>query len=221
MYLYPMLVFNGDYIILAHSSLIDSTLENCGYLEIDANSVVTGSTLRNNDNAADKGLYTQAAPGDYSAIDIALNNNLGKDITINPTTAGTYDFTGISSTGAIVVHNESATHAITVSLPAGVSASGTTAGGGITISSPQTSATIAVNVTGAEITILDTGTQTEQYHVETGGATQDFDFTAPIGNNVDIQVYKPGYKPYWAEDVDLGSVDSTLTVVLEADQAYG
>ena len=212
--------FNGDYIILAHSSLIDSTLENCGYLEIDANSVVTGSTLRNNDNAADKGLYTQAAPGDYSAIDIALNNNLGKDITINPTTAGTYDFTGISSTGAIVVHNESATHAITVSLPAGVSASGTTAGGGITISSPQTSATIAVNVTGAEITILDTGTQTEQYHVETGGATQDFDFTAPIGNNVDILVFKPGYRQFVLLDHDLGSADSTITANLVAVPSY-
>jgi len=167
-----------------------------------------------------KVLYTQAAPGDYSAIDIALNNNLGKDITINPTTAGTYDFTGISSTGAIVVHNESATHAITVSLPAGVSASGTTAGGGITISSPQTSDTIAVNVTGAEITILDTGTQTEQYHVETGGATQDFDFTAPIGNNVDILVFKPGYRQFVLLDHDLGSADSTITANLVAVPSY-
>jgi len=91
---------------------------------------------------------------------------------------------------------------------------------GVTISNDVTF-TVVMSVTGAELTILQTGTQTEDYHVETSATgTEAFVFTAPLGNNVDIQVFKPGYKPFWEGNRDLGSADSTLNVTLEVDDAY-
>ena len=52
------------------------------------------------------------------------------------------------------------------------------------------------------------------------GTSEDFTFTAPLGVNVDVQVFKAGYKPFWEANRDLGSADSSITVTLEADPAY-
>jgi len=90
---------------------------------------------------------------------------------------------------------------------------------GVTISNDVTF-TVNINVTGAELTILTTGTTTEQHHVENSGSSEVFTFTAPLGTNVDIQVFKPGYEPYWEEDRDLGTGDSSINVTLNEVPSY-
>ena len=202
----------------AHATFTTCIFDACDQVEIDGNTTMTGATIRNG-AASTKGLYIQTAPADYSAIDVTFADNSGDDITINPSSAGTFTLTGIvKPSGTLNIYNESATHAITVEIPAGITYATDTAGGTVTVSQPQTTFTITSNVT-AEITILTTGTTTVEDEVETN-TTLAYTFSAPLGNNVDIQVFAPGYYPYWEENRDLGSADSSLSVTLEADPAY-
>ena len=178
-------------------------------------------------NSLDTVALTHTAAATITAMEF-ISGGTGHAIEL--TTAGDYTHTGVTYSGYAGSDGSTGNEAILVSASSGIvnitigSADETptimTAGATVNLVQPQTATTIAVNVTGAEITILDTGTQTEQYHVETGGATQDFDFTAPIGNNVDILVFKPGYRQFVLLDHDLGSADSTITANLVAVPSY-
>ena len=178
-------------------------------------------------NSLDTVALTHTAAATITAMEF-ISGGTGHAIEL--TTAGDYTHTGVTYSGYAGSDGSTGNEAILVSASSGIvnitigSADETptimTAGATVNLVQPQTATTIAVNVTGAEITILDTGTQTEQYHVETGGATQDFDFTAPIGNNVDILVFKPGYRQFVLLDHDLGSADSMITANLVAVPSY-
>lgn len=91
--------------------------------------------------------------------------------------------------------------------------------GVLTVITPDIVATIEVNVTGAEITILEDGTQTELYHVETGGLTQTFIYTYTSDFDGDIQVFKQGFKPFWRAANEFSNVNQTIPVTLEAEPA--
>lgn len=92
---------------------------------------------------------------------------------------------------------------------------------GVTISNDKT-LTVSINVTGAEITLLENGTQTEIDHEETNASgTYTYVYTYSSDTAADLQVFKPGYKPYWNDAVTLGNADQTITVTLEAEAAYG
>ena len=178
-------------------------------------------------NSLDTVALTHTAAATITAMEF-ISGGTGHAIEL--TTAGDYTHTGVTYSGYAGSDGSTGNEAILVSASSGIvnitigSADETptimTAGATVNLVQPQTATTIAVNVTGAEITILDTGTQTEQYHVETGSTTQDFDFTAPIGNNVDILVFKPGYRQFVLLDQDLGSADSTITANLVAVPSY-
>lgn len=91
---------------------------------------------------------------------------------------------------------------------------------GVTISNDKT-LTLNINVTGAEVTLLEDGTATEVDHTETATTTYTYTYTYSSDEAIDIQVYKPGYKPYWNGSVTLGNADQSITVDLETEVAYG
>ncbi len=153
----------------------------------------------------------------------------GNAVAIRIEHTGTGDIT-LNHSGATFTDNTADYHydsanpsALTINLQGGNNATTSAYSGsatGVTLSNDVTF-TVNINVSGAELTILSTGTQTEQHHVETAGPSEGSTFTAPLGVNVDIQVFKAGYKPYWEENRDLGTTASSITVTLEADPAYG
>lgn len=91
---------------------------------------------------------------------------------------------------------------------------------GVTISNDKT-LTLNISVTGAEVTLLEDGTATEVDHTETATTTYTYTYTYSSDEAIDIQVYKPGYKPYWNGSVTLGNADQSITVDLETEVAYG
>ena len=80
--------------------------------------------------------------------------------------------------------------------------------------------TVNISVTGSEVTLLEHGTQTEIDHSETATTTYSYTYTYSSDTAADLQVYKPGYKPYWNASVTLGNADQSITVDLEAEPAY-
>ena len=134
----------------------------------------------------------------------------------------TFDAILFSGNTADIHYNSTASSALTAVMSNGSNATTSAISGSatsVTISNDVTH-TIEVDVTGAEITLVETGTTTEDYHVETGSTTQGFTFTAPLGHNCDLYVFKPGYKPFRRLNFDLGSADSTTSVTLDVEPAY-
>lgn len=89
----------------------------------------------------------------------------------------------------------------------------------VTLSNDKT-ITVNISVTGSEVTLLEHGTQTEIDHSETATTTYSYTYTYSSDTAADLQVYKPGYKPYWNASVTLGNADQSITVDLEAEPAY-
>lgn len=133
-----------------------------------------------------------------------------------------FDAITFTSNTTDIHYNSTSTSALTANMQNGSNASTSAISGsatGVTISNDVTF-TVNINVSGAELTILETGTQTEDHQVETSGTSEDFVFTAPLGHNVDIQVFKPGYETFWESNRDLGSADSSINVTLLEVPAY-
>ena len=165
----------------------------------------------------------QAALDDLANCTL-LSNNVA--IRVNYTGTGdiTLNFSNIDWSGNTtdIHYNSTNASALTANMQAGSNATTSAFSGaatGVTIANDVTF-TINVSETGAEITLLRTGTTTEEYHVETGGLTQGFTFTAPLGFNVDLQVFKPGFRTFWQSNIDLGAADSSITATLEEAPAY-
>ena len=226
-----LLLFNLSSVTLndTGSALSGITISQCpevtqnsadlsGGCTIDA---TTGSQAITISGATQAALQTQLT---------ALNNCTfsGNAVAIRIEYTGTGDITlnhsGASFTGNTVDYHYNSTNAsaLTINLQGGNNASTSAFSGsatGVTLSNDVTF-TVNISETGAELTILTTGTQTEQHHVETAGTSEAFTFTAPLGVNVDIQVFKPGFIRYWEENRDLGTTASSITVNLESDLAY-
>ncbi|MEM9116883.1 MAG: hypothetical protein AAGD09_03260 [Cyanobacteria bacterium P01_F01_bin.56] len=143
--------------------IIDSTncsfdgrsFDGCGVLNTTAGDTFTGCSFI---NSTGDGIVFVAAPGNYSTLDIRFNSNTGTaDLTIDPSSAGTFDFSGLSvaSGYTLKIKNASATIAITVQIGAGIATSTSTAGGAITIAAPTLSITFQNAPIGAALSVWD------------------------------------------------------------------
>ena len=203
-----------EYVTVGHATFSGTTFDDCDQVEIDANSAMTGCVIR---NCVGNGLYTEAAAGDFSAIDVEFAaTNTNYDLTINPTSTGTWDFTGLSveSGHTLTIRNESATVAITVTVAAGLSTSTSTAGGTVTVNQATTDFTINSNVS-ASIFVFTTGTQTV---LDSATSATQLVFTH-TGQTVDYTVAAAGYYPQRFTNVTLSGTTST-TVNLIAEPFY-
>jgi len=138
-------------------------------------------------------------------------------------TSPTVNFDAIIVSGNTVDLHFNATNAVqlTANMQNGSNITTTAISGsatGVTIANDIT-ATINVNVSGAEITILTAGTQTELFHVETASTSEAYVYTYSSDFNGSIQVYKPGYKPYWLASNVFSNSNQTITVNLDEDPA--
>ena len=135
----------------------------------------------------------------------------------------TLNFNSITWTNntADIHYNATSASALTANMQNGSNASTTAFSGsatGVTIANDFT-ATININVSGAELTILTSGTQTELFHVETATTTEAYTYTYSSDFNGDIQIYKPGYRPYWLDSNLFTNANQTITVNLEEEPA--
>jgi hypothetical protein len=124
-------------ITLNGATLNDITVTNVE--RVNLTSAATWSGNYQNAPASGLGVVFTGAPGTYDFA-IAFNNNSSTaDLVIDPSGPGTFTFSNISvaSGYTLKVRNNSATHAITVAIPAGITSSTSTAGGTITVSTPS------------------------------------------------------------------------------------
>lgn len=159
------------------------------------------------------------------------NNSVALRIEFTGTGAVSLNMSGTTFSGNTtdIHYNSTNSSALTIVLSNGANPTTSAISGsatGVTFSNDKTFTIICqddtgATLTGAEVTILQTGTQTEDFHVETSATgTEVYTFTAPLGHNVDVQVFKPGYERYWEENKDLGSANSSLTVQLRTVPSY-
>lgn len=86
----------AQFVRLRHATATDCIFDACGGVEINADTGMTGSTIRNAP-AGSSALRITGAAGDYSAIEVRLNNPLAAhDIALGSGGGGTYDLSGVT-----------------------------------------------------------------------------------------------------------------------------
>lgn len=171
--------------------------------------LVAGSTI-----TTDSDIDITFAETDLSDINITLTAS--NAVTVSPTTgSGTYDLSGLTTTGTVTLDNATANDT-TIVLPAGTSntvASPTAGGGAITVDSPATTFTINTNVS-ALIRIYTTNTQTVL-----DSATGTSLAFVHSGQTIDYTIEAAGYIPqrFTAEPL---SGTTAVTVNLVSDPVY-
>lgn len=212
--------WRAKYITGAHGQFIDCIFDACQTLNITAATVLTGATIR---NANGVGVKLTAAPGDYSAKTFSVANNTGYDIVITPSSAGTFTLGGLSAAGGytVKIRNASATHAITVAIPAGITYSTSTAGGSITVTTPATTLTIAGIVNGSRILIRRTDTLAVLVNDVVSGTSYAYSYNYSTADPIEIVLRKatgsPTYKQY-RTTATLSASNVTLTASQELDE---
>lgn len=206
--------FRATEIALAHATATWCIFDDCEQVTITADTTLTGWIIR---NCAGNGLYTAAAAGDFSDIGVEFkSSNSNYDLTIDPPATGTWDFSWISveSWHTLVVRNESASTAITVTVPAGISTSTSTAGGTVTIQQATDTFTINSSEASSFIQIFTTNTQTVLDSTTWSSLAYDHS-----GETVDYVVQKAGFLPQRVTGVTLSGT-SSVTVTLVSDPVY-
>ena len=202
---------------------------NCKTLILNGASISGGCTIKGcvDTNSIETLVASTQASLQLLLNDIAncqfLDNSTAIRIEYTGASAPTVNFDAIVVSGNTVDLHFNSTNAVqlTANMQNGSNITTTAISGsatGVTIANDIT-ATINVNVSGAEITILTAGTQTELFHIETGTTSEAYVYTYSSDFNGDIQVYKPGYKPYWLASNAFSDSNQTITVNLEADPA--
>lgn len=125
-------------------------------VEVTASTHITRGVIRN----ASHGIKINSAPGNYAALEVALDSNSTYDVQVGSGGAGTYTLTGVSvldGAYTLKLHNDSATNAVVVELPAGILYSTSTAGGAITVSAPSTfiDASVTAITTGSRLLVVN------------------------------------------------------------------
>lgn len=170
-------IFGAGIVNFNHGTFDGVTFKKCGEVVYDADATYTGCLLIANTWASSKGLTITGAPGTYTGEFYFSDNTGGKDITITPISAGNFVLPNISikSGQTLKLHNASATHAITVEIPSGITTSTSTAGGTITVVTPSVyqSVTLDGASAGTLIQIYDTDTSAELYN----GTPSSYPFT--------------------------------------------
>lgn len=150
----------------------------------------------------------------------------GSGHAIEITTPGTYSFSGNSfsgygiagSTDAAIYNNSGG--AVTLNITGGGSTPTVRNGAGAstTVNSGAT-LTLTGLQAGSDIVVLDAGTTTERVNVDANaGTTYGFNYTAT--GNVDICVFKVGFKPFAVRAYTLTTSDATLPIAQVADPSY-
>lgn len=212
--------WRAEYITGAHGQFVDCIFDACKTVNLTASTILTGSVIR---NANGVGIKLTAAPGDYSAKTFSVANNTGYDIVIDPASAGTFTLGGLSAAGGytVKIRNASATHAITVAIPAGVTYSTSTAGGSITVSTPATTLTVAGIVNGSRILIRRTDTLAVLVNAVVSGTSYAYSYNYSTADPVEIVLRKatgsPTYKQY-RTTATLTASNVTLTASQELDE---
>ena len=168
------------------------TIDACSVPVVVTSPLTTGSVVSITNPVGDS-LQFDAAAGDFSGITINLPSS-----TVNINSAGSYDLSGIASSGSIEFDNLTAS-AVTVTVSATLTttvASPTTGGGSLTIELPAFAPT--VTLTGlqnpSEVRIFTAGTQTELagQEVVTSGT---YSVQLPVGTtSIDIAILSLGYE---------------------------
>lgn len=173
---------------LAHATADGCTFDDCEDVKITSSTTLTDAIFRNL-SATSKGLHIISGAGNYSGVTATFAaSNSGDDITLGAGGAGTYVLTGISTSGGhtINIHNDSATNAVTVEIPAGVLYTTSTAGGSITVSAPSTTYTLQLPniIDGSRYQIYNVTQDTELTNdTVTGGGGIDETYTLSTDYN--------------------------------------
>lgn len=161
---------DGNHISLTSCQLGHGTYTRCSFVNIEEGVTATSNVIANACSIRDHGsgvsaLTITTGAGDYSSQEWNFDNNTLYDLVLGSGGAGTYDFRGISvaSGYTLKVRNNSATNAITVQLPTGITVTTSTAGGSITI---DNAATVTLRITAVD----DTGSpiQGARVYIEAG-----------------------------------------------------
>jgi len=165
---------NANDITLAHASATDCVFDKCYSVTIDSNTTLTDAIIRNGKTGC-KGLVIDDVAGDYSSIIVRFNNNSTHDIELGAGGAGTYNLSGITvaSGYTLKIHNNSATNAITVEIPTGISFTTSTDGGSISVISPATEYTLEFPniIDGSRYQIYNITTATELTNAVVSGGS--------------------------------------------------
>lgn len=173
-------IFYGCGIVdIGHGTIDTVQFDKCSEVVYHADATYTNCQITGNTWSGSRGLTINAAPGDYSAVDIYFADNTGgHDVEITPTSTGTFDLSGLSvKTGqSLKIHNTTAT-AITVKLAAGVTAT-TSGSGAITLEYPVTLANASITnlVAGSRVRIYNQTTATELYNDFVAGTAYSADY---------------------------------------------
>ena len=155
---------------------------------VNTSTTITRGIVR---DATAGGLTITSGPGIYNNIDVDFSNNASFDVALGSGGAGTYELTSVGVVGAytLKIRNNSATNAITVAIPAGITFSTSTAGGSITVTTPAIYQSVTVNglVSGSRLQIYDTTNGIELANVITGTSYTWTD-PAPAAAGRDIRV---------------------------------
>jgi len=137
------------------------------------------------------------------------------DITLN------FDAMTWTSNTVDIHYNSTNSSTLTANMQNGSNASTSAVSGSAVavVISNDVTFTININEAGAEITLLERGTQTEVFHVETASTSENYTYTYSTDLELDIQVYKPGFKGFWDDTQELKSTNQTLSVALEEEPA--
>lgn len=203
------------------------TYANCTWNAGTAPVTVTAATVITNGtivNATTSGMKITGAAGTYSMTCSFANPSATYDIELGSGGAGTYTLSNITVTGAYVLklRNNSATNAITVSIPAGMSYSTSTAGGTISVTSPSVTQGLAFTglIAGSQVKVFTTTTTTELFTTSSSGTSETWSQAGGSNTTVDYTIMKAGYLPIRVVGVTVNSAVLTTPISQVADRTY-
>jgi hypothetical protein len=189
----------AQFVRLRHSTATDCIFDGCNAVEVTLDTAMSGGIIRNAPSGTSALVVTGAA-GDYSSLDVRLNNpSATYDIEVGSGGAGTYNLSGVTVPAGytLKLHNPTAT-AITVSLKPGIAV---TTSGPITVENAvSASYTITSIVAGSRLLIRRTDTLEVLVNESVAGTSRTYTYTHTADIPVEIVLRKatgsPAYQPF-------------------------
>jgi hypothetical protein len=210
----------GTFILKSSASITGSTFRRCGTVTPSGATINSGTLFTNSFNTS-IGALLVTSPTDIASMSNGSFTNNVKAITI--TTSGSYNFVGhqFSSNTTAVDFTGTGTCNIYPSAGCNLSQSNCTASGGgtIIVHAVSTNLTLTGIVPGSDIVILNAGTTTERVNIDSN-ATSTYVFSYTTLGDVDICVYKQGYRPFAYRNYSLPASDGSFPVSQVADLNY-
>lgn len=209
----------------AHGSYIDCTWSDCdGPVEVTTASTITRGLIRGVRTGA-SALRVMGGPGTYSNIDVRLDNaSAVADIVVGNGGAGTYALPNIEVPAGytLKVRNESASAAVVVQVPAGLTTSTSTAGGSITVESAAVEYTLTLTglLADSEVRLYRDSDDVELAGVESSGTT--WSYTYEYGGSAvaaTLVIFKESRAPIRLP-LSLGAGSTTLPIQQQLDRVF-